>query len=69
MQGRRDHPDRRLRAGRHTPDPLSQREPGDEVDDVVLAEVHEPEAERERVRPAGCGVPSAHLRQDARCHD
>ena len=37
---------------RRAPDALGQREPGGEVDDVVLAQVHEREPERAGVRPA-----------------
>ena len=44
--------DQRRHGGRAAPDPLGEREPGGEVDDVVLAQVDERDAERAGVGPA-----------------
>ena len=41
---------------RQAPDRLGQREAGEQVDHVVLAQVDEPEAERQRVGPADRAV-------------
>ena len=64
----RPPPHRRLDRGRRAPDRLGEREAGEQVDHVVLAQVDEAEAERERVDPADGRVTGPDLRQDARGH-
>ena len=54
-------PDWLLEPRRRAPDALGQREAREQVDHVVLAEIDEPEAERQGIDPPGRGVSGAHL--------